>query len=340
MKRRDFLYSTATAALSTLPGFLPVVHAQSPAARGALTFLTPAALSLAYAPVMYGAVAGLFAKEGLDMRIDAGRGGAQILQLAAARQVDMARTGGINYLMARVDGQAPVIAFGTVAQRSPFAVISPRDAPLLTPEALAGKTIGLQSAGGSMEAALDLMLLRARIDGKALRRARVVDSPASISMIESRRVDGFLANTSTAANLVAQGHPVAVMKIDDGVPGQVFVAEESMLAANRAGYVAFMHAIYLSTQALIAMDDAGLRKAIELMRARFDVPGARLMPVALADLRANRELWLTSDPRHVLRNDEKRWADAEQLLRQAGLLKSPSTRAPYTNDIWDAANPA
>lgn len=336
MKRREFLGSAAAlAAASAMPGLVSVVQAQG---KGQMTFLTPAAFSLAFSPVLYASAAGLFEKEGVNVKIEAGRGAAQVVQLASAKQVQAGRTGGANYMMARVNSNAPVIAFATIAQRSPFMVISSKDAPITKPEDLVGKTIGMQSAGGSMEATLDLLLMRSKIDGKSIRRERVADSAASFGMIEAKRVDGFLGNTSASIRLTAQNYPVATMQMDDGIPGQVYVAEESELAANRADYVAFMRAMYKSVSDLIAMDDAALQKAIETMRGKFNIPGSDNLPIALADMRANRALWTTTDPKKVLRADEAHWAEAEKLLREAGMLKNPTTKPLYTNDIWEAAN--
>jgi len=84
MKRREFLGSAAAAAatLLPLPGVMPIVHAQE---KGKLTFLTPSSFSLAFSPVLYASAAGFFAKEGLDLKVEAGRGAAQVVQLTAAK---------------------------------------------------------------------------------------------------------------------------------------------------------------------------------------------------------------------------------------------------------------
>ncbi|MBX6320004.1 ABC transporter substrate-binding protein [Pigmentiphaga sp.] len=336
MKRREFLGGlAASAALLPFSGVVSVVHAQE---KGKLTFLTPSAFSLAFSPILYASAAGLFKKEGIDVQVEAGRGAAQVVQLTAAKQVQTGRTGGANYMMARVNNNAPVIAIATIAQRSPFAVISSKDAPIRNPQDLAGKTIGVQSAGGSMEATLDLLLMRSKIDPKSVRRERVADSAASFGMIQAKRVDGFLGNMSAAIRLTSQNYPVATMPMDDGVPGQVYVAEESVLAANKDQFVAFLRAAYRSVQELMAMDDEGLKKAVALMRGKFDIPGADNESIAVADMRANRDLWTTSDPKKLLRCNEAQWKEGEELLRGAGMLKQPTTKPLYTNEIWEAAN--
>ncbi len=332
MDRRQFLTtSAAAAALAAQPAF---VHAQD---KGRLIFMTPAAYSLAFAPTLFASASGLFDKEGVRVQVEAGRGAAQSIQLVAAKQVQAGRTGGANYMIARVNNNAPVVAFATIAQRSPFAIISASSAPIEKPEDVIGKVIGMQSAGGSMEATLDLMLMRANIPGDKLRRERVADSAASYGMIESKRVDGFLGNTSSAIRLLAQNYPVTTFKLDDGVPGQVYVADEAILNTNPDPYIAFTRAVHKGIQQLSAMDDDGLRKAIELMGSKFSIPGVNNAAVALADLRANMELWSVGGAyKNALRCDPKHWADAEALLRKANIVKG-ATKPMYAASIWERA---
>ena len=332
MDRRHFLTtSAAAAALAAQP---VLVHAQD---KGKIIFMTPAAYSLAFSPVLFASASGLFEKEGVQVQVEAGRGAAQSIQLVAAKQVQAGRTGGANYMVARVNNNAPVIAFATIAQRSPFAIISAKSAPIEKPEDVIGKVIGMQSAGGSMEATLDLMLMRANIPGDKLRRERVADSAASYGMIESKRVDAFLGNTSSAIRLLAQNYPVTTLKMDDGIPGQVYVADEAILAANPEPYVTFTRAVHKGIQQLAAMDEAGLRKAIELMGSKFSIPGVNNVPVALADLRANMDLWSVGGSfKNALRCDPKHWTDAEALLRKADIVKG-AAKPLYVGSVWERA---
>ena len=73
---------------------------------GRMVFLTPQGFSLAFSAIMYGQSGGYFAEEGLDVHVEGGRGAAQTIQLVAAQQVDVSRTGGANYMIARVEQSA------------------------------------------------------------------------------------------------------------------------------------------------------------------------------------------------------------------------------------------
>jgi len=121
MNRRSFLGAAAGMAGALM---LPAAGTVQAAPGGKFTFLTPFTLSLAFAPVLYASASGKFKAQNLDLRVEVGRGAAQVVQLAAAGQVDAGRTGGANYMSARAQDNSDVIAFGTIAQISPFVVIS------------------------------------------------------------------------------------------------------------------------------------------------------------------------------------------------------------------------
>lgn len=187
-----------------------------------------------------------------------------------------------------------------------------------------------------MEATLNLMLAHAGVDPKSVRRERVADGPASFAMIEAGRLHAFFGNTSTVSRLRAQKLAISVMHADDGVPGQVYVARESELAANRDAYVAFTRGVVQAVRELATMDDAALMQAIALMGDAFDIPGIEKTDIALQDLRGNRELWLSHGADQAVRNDPKQWQEGSKLLLDAGLMRA-TDRKLYTNDIWESA---
>ncbi len=333
MNRRSFLGAAAGMAGALM---LPAAGAVHAAPGGKFTFLTPFTLSLAFAPVLYASASGKFKAQSLDLRVEVGRGAAQVVQLAAAGQVSAGRTGAANYMSARAQGNSDVVAFGTIAQISPFVVVSAERAPIADARELAGKIVGLASFGGSMEATLNLMLAHAGVDPKSVRRERVADGPASFAMIEAGRLHAFFGNTSTVSRLRAQKLAISVMHADDGVPGQVYVARESELAANRDAYVAFTRGVVQAVRELATMDDAALMQAIALMGGAFDIPGIEKTDIALQDLRGNRELWLSHGADQAVRNDPKQWQEGSKLLLDAGLMRA-TDRKLYTNDIWESA---
>ena len=337
MKRRDFLAAGAAIGATPLLGQLAGVGQLMAQETGRMVFMTPMGFSLSFSTVMYGHTGGFFAAEGLDVRVEGGRGAAQPIQLASAGQIDAGRTGGANYMVARAENNAPVIAFATIAQVSPFFMISPASNPIVEPQDYVGQIVGMASLGGSMEATLDLMLRRNGIDPATVRRERVADTPAGFGLIEAGRLQGFFGNVSTTVRLLAQpGLDISAAPVRDGIPGQVYVATEAQLADRRAEFVAFMRGAYAAIQDMAERGD-DLAPVIESMRTVYDIPGSQNTEVAVRDLAGNRDLWLANGAENALRNDPEQWAEAVELLIEAGSLSGQPGVELYTNDIWDAA---
>lgn len=336
MKRRQFLKSTAAlSAGSMLPGIgVGQVMAEE---AGRLVFLTPQGYSLAFSAIMYGQSGGFFAEEGLDVHVEGGRGAAQTIQLVAAEQVDISRTGGANYMITRIEQSAPVIAIATIAQISPFFMISPADAPIIDAEDYIGRTVGMASLGGSMEATLDLMLRRNGLDPAEVNRERVADTPAGFGLIEAGRLHGFFGNVSTATRLQAEGLPIAIEPVRDGIPGQVYIAHENTVAERPGELAAFLRGAYRAIQDMVERGN-DLEPVIESMRSMFDIPGSENTEVAIQDLKGNRDLWIANGADNALRCDPDQWAEGEALLRDAGSITSESDLELYTNQFWDQAN--
>lgn len=333
-QRRKALKTLAgTAGLLSLSG-VSMLHAQD---KKKLVFLTPFGFQLSFSPVLYAVASGLFAKEGIEVEVIGGRGAAQSIQLVAAGQAQIGRTGGANYMTARINNDAPIISIATIAQQSPFQLISAKDKPITAVKQLEGKTIGIASLGGSMEGTVDLMLMRAGVEKKSVTLQRVPDNPASLGLIQSGRIDGFFGNTSTATRLTVQNHPVATMRVEDGFPGQVYVVDEKTLVSNREAYLSFLRAVRTSATEIAGMNNAGLQKAIELMAGKYELGGLNDLRVATADLRNNSALWTSHGMENVLKNDEKQWAEALDLLVKAKLIKAKPSKLPYTNELWEAS---
>lgn len=320
------------AGISTFPS---AVIAQTSAAE-ALIFLTPSTLSLSFAAELYADVSRKFNANQVAVRIEVGRGAAQTVQLVAANQVQIGRSGGGNYLAARAQNNSDVIAFATIAQTSPFSIISSEKAPIAKAADLRGKSIGLPSFGGTAEATLNLILASAQIELSEVRKERVAYSPATFALIESRRLDAFFANTSAVARLKAEKIPAHVFEVDDGVPGQVYVAREENLSKSSNTYVAFLRSVLQSVRELSAMDDNKLREAIKLIQTKYEIPGIEKGDTALQDIKAARQLWNVNGVARALRNDEARWTGGQQVLEKIGAIK-PINRPAYTNEIWNRA---
>ena len=302
--------------------------------------MTPFGYSLAFAPVLYAKAGGFLAKEGLDAEIIAGKGAALAAQMAIAGQTEASRTGAGNYMVARVNNGAPLIAFATIAQVSPFYVLSPKSKALQLPASFTGKKVGMASLGGSMEETLALTLYRGRVDYGAVEKVKIADTAASYALVEAGRVDGIIGNISTAMKAQATFKDVVATRLDDGVPGQVYVTTPDSLTRNEAAYVAFLRAVHRAAGTIIdAKDDAkALDPIVAVIAGSFDIGSIDDPALARRDLVENADSWTAKGRDNLLRNVPELWAGAVKLMAEAGLLKTAVEPATlYSNAALDKA---
>ena len=302
-----------------------------------MTFVTPFNFSLSYSAVFHAKTGGFFDRECLDVEVINGKGAATAAQLVIAGQAQVARTGGANYIVSRVDSNAPLVSIATIAQISPFFLISPPNAPLRQPADLKGKTIGVASLGGSMEGTLNLMLRAAQVEASTVERVKVADVPASYGLVEARRIDGFLASVSSVVKILAAVPGAAAMPIDDGLPGQVYVASPQALAAHEDDYVRFLRAVHRSASAILDAKD--LKPVIDSIGSGgFEIPGLANLEESSADLRQNMQTWVAKGRDNLLRNVPEHWASATRVMAETGMIKHEvDATTLYTNALRDKA---
>lgn len=330
IKRRGFLTGAgATFAVLALPR-------RSAAQDTAFRFITPFSFSLAFAPVLYAQAAGYYDEQNLDMTLEAANGAAMAAQMVIAEQMDAGRTGGTNYMIARVNNAAPLVSIATIAQLSPFYLISSAENPVNSVADLRGRTVGMASLGGSMEGTLDLLLSSSSIDPAEVDRVKVADSAASFALIEAGRAGAFIGNTSSMTLATAARDDVVAVPMDDGMPGQVYVASPEAIASAPDKFVAFLRATHRAAREIATTED--LAPIVAAITGAFDIGGADDPVVAARDLRANADNWIARGEENLLRNVPEVWAKAVTTLHRAGLLDSaPDAASLYTNDLLDRA---
>ncbi len=305
-------------------------------AHGKFRFMTPFGYSLAFAPVLYAKAGGFLAKEGLDGEILGGKGAALAAQLAIAGQVEASRTGAGNYIVARVNNGAPLVSIATIAQVSPFFVLSPKDKSLAKADGFKGKTLGMATLGGSMEETLNLTLRRAGIDPTGVNKVKVADNPASYALVEAGRIDGFMGNISTSIKVQATFPGASSLRLDDGVPGQAYVANPESIKKNEAAYVAFLRAVHRAASAILDAKDTG--PIIAEIGKAFTIGGLDDIELAKRDLAANAESWTAKGRANLLRNVPENWSGGIKLMADAGIIKSaPDAATLYTNALLEKA---
>jgi ABC-type nitrate/sulfonate/bicarbonate transport system substrate-binding protein len=323
LDRRTFLKGASLASTAVL---LPRFAQAAPN----FAFMTPFTFSLAFAPVLYAKAAGYYEKEGLALNVIQGKGAALAAQMTIAGQAQASRTGGGNYIVSRVQNNAPLISIATIAQVSPFSIVSGEAHPLKTAADIKGKTIGMASLGGSMEATLNLMLRKHHVDPSSVNKVKAADAPGTYGLLQAGRLDGFIGSVSTVVKVLGAFPKARAVPIDDGVPGQVYVALRDAVQKDPDSFVKFLRATHRSATEIIGTDD--VTPIIEAIAKNFDVPGIKDLDEARPDLKQNAQLWAARGKDNVLRNVPEDWASGVQAMEDAGILKTkvdPTTL--YTN---------
>lgn len=328
--RRGFL-GGAAAAMAVLTTGGPA------AAQGtAFRFIMPFSYSLAFAPVLHAIAAGYYADAGLEVTTEAAHGAAMAAQMVLAGQMESGRTGGTNYIVSRVNNGAPLVSIATIAQMSPFFLISSTQNPVQEVADLKGRTVGMASLGGSMEGTLDLLLIGNGVDPKEVRKVKVADSAASFALIDAGRAGAFIGNTSTMILATAARDDVHAVPIDDGMPGQVYVASPAEIEAHPEKFVAFLRATHRSAHEIATTQDLG--PIIQGIMAKFKVSGANDPEAASRDLAMNAQNWMSKGPENLLRNVPAVWSHAVETMHGAGLLDAaPDAATLYTNTLLEKA---
>src|SRR5690606_13219810 len=153
---------------------------------------------------------------------------------------------------------------------------------------------------------------------------------------EAGRAGAFLGNTSSMVIASSARDDVAAMPIDDGMPGQVYVARPDQVAENPEKFVAFLRATHRAAKEIVGAED--LTPILTKIGEKHEVSGLKNTEIAQKDLRANAENWASKGEENLLRNIPEMWDRAVELLAGAKLIdKTVPATDLYTNDLLDQA---
>lgn len=327
MTIRTRMTRRATLGLLASPALL-AMGARAQALRD-ITYVTPFGNIVAYAPDYVAATNGHFARNGLRVRIQGGTGSAAAVQQVVSGQALVARTGGIDVVRAISGAGAPVRAIGTVAHSSTFHVVSAAATPIRSAREMAGKTIGIVSAGGGTENYLDIMLAAAGVPKDQVRRQVVGNSPGAFEMVQLRRLDGFICDAGVVVQLRARNAAIHAFNVNAfaSIPGQVYIASERTIAEAPdvlAGYLKAIKAAMVEIKA-DASGDASLR-ALQ----PFDLQELRAPETAKAVLRAEEELWHAEGEANLVRILPDSWRKGWREMVAADLARDGDPDRAFT----------
>jgi ABC-type nitrate/sulfonate/bicarbonate transport system substrate-binding protein len=231
-----------------------------------------------------------------------------------------------------LNNDAPLKIIGANFQKNPFCILYLADDPIPDPEALRGKTIGVQQANEQIWQAL----LRANDleEGDGPDQVRKVPVDFEPTPLENGEVQGFFSFITNEPNILrVKGLDVGTLNLSDvGITlyQQLYTVTEESLDTRRDQLVAAMRAESMGWQHAIADNELAIRLTLEEYGADLGLnPESQEL-----ELTAQIELQ-TSEATDASGLFYMSDSDLESNLRVLGDLGLPVTEDLYTNEILD-----
>jgi len=158
-----------------------------------------------YAPFYLGLEKGFYRDEGLDVTLQEGTGGTQVVQTVAAGQ-DFLVTPGLDIVVSAVAQGAAVKAVATLQAKTPAGIAVLSNSGITKPEQLAGKKI-MTSPGGTSNTLLAPYLRAIGISP---------DSVTVLSVAGNAKIPGLLAKQADAVTVFGNDDFIAIQDQDAG----------------------------------------------------------------------------------------------------------------------------
>jgi len=329
--RRSFL-AGAAAASALLSG--NIAGAQ---ARTKVKYLTPFGYIIGFSETMYAETGGFFAKEGLDVEIEGGRGSAMSVQQVMAGNVLLSRTGGTDHIKAYARDSS-IVAIGEIYQRDIFYVISHADKPIRNAADLAGKTIGIVSPGGATENLLDMMLTSAGATPAQTPRQAVGNAPSAFELVKLGRIAGYIATSDTVFQLKTDGNPVVAWSTDEAAPcpGQVYMTSRATLDKSTDLLAKFFRGVHAAIGAMLQAEN-NLGPVVDSMLTKYEVFEAKRPDKGIPVLKNSLRHTFEAPHRDKLASSAARWNTAYDLMLKAKIITPLDKRDFYDGSVVKAA---
>lgn len=206
---------------------------------------------------------GWYKEAGLDITFRPGGPSVDPVTTAASGVVTFSQTSSSPAVMLSRSQGVPIKAFAAGLQSWPWAVISKEDNPILKPEDLIGKTIGTQSTGQILVAA---MLKQNNIDPSEV-DVQVVGS--EVTPLVTGRIDGFTGWTTNLQSYAPlEGKYHAFTLGDAGIPSyaNLYITTDDVIEKRADDLAAFLAVTGRGWEYAYANPD----EATDLLLKQFD----------------------------------------------------------------------
>lgn len=280
------------------------------------TFTTSFGFLLSFVESYVAKEEGFWEDEGLDITINGGQGAASALQTLIAGSSNFSRAGGISSIVAIARQGVPLVNVATVYQTSQFLLATPGSEPL-NPSELAGKTVGIVSAGGTTENLLLVALAKAGIDPATVARPIVGVGAAALELAKRGEVDGWIALMDDVVVLRDQGEKIATINTNDiaFVPSDSYVVPIEFTEQKPDLVKRFLSGLLSAVE--FALDEANVDKviaAVQVYNPAIDPARARMVIPVL------RGLWTAAGREAILEPLPADWEKGQNNVADAGLI--------------------
>ncbi len=282
---------------------------------------------------------GYYRDAGLQVRLDGGgfdESGAFIdpVQAVLDGKADFGVTGAHVLLAKRAEG-APIVAIGTIYQRSPVVLIALSESGIARPQDLIGRRVSTQPTNATVGLAYDALLAAQGIDRTQIQETMRTDFTSNpLFTGEAEVLAGFV---TTEGVQVRQRDPEAnfIMVSDYGIDiySNVIFTTEDLIASKPDMVRAFLQATVKGTQWAVEQPDQAVE---DFLKSTYGQPYAENREVHLLGMQSSIPLLVPAGGQPGMMKAED-WTFTHQTLLDLGLLAAPlDVEAAYTLDFLGA----
>lgn len=284
-------------------------------------YMTSLGLGSNFLEVMVAQERGFFKSEGINIEIRGGQGSGPSMQSLISNSVDYSRSDPIVVIPAIADQDAPLVAIATVQQTSPFEIASLKDNPIKNIKDMEGKTIGIISAGGGTEIVLDLMLAGAGVPAASVSRPVVGVGFAPYELARTKKIDGWVAQTTARASIEKQSGPLEWFNTSDytKLPSSSYWTTLDVAKAKDDAPVRFLAGVHKAMEFML--DESNWEQAIkDLQKYNPEADTEQ----SLFELPLLLDSWTARGEDQMLTLDKDAWVNGQKELVDAGVVEKPA----------------
>jgi NitT/TauT family transport system substrate-binding protein len=272
---------------------------------------------------------GYFAKEGIDLKINEGKGSVVAAQLVAAKTDQFGTVDASSLIQTAAKG-APITSIMTLQSYSPFGVVTLEESGIKSIGDLQGKRVGLTAADATTQ------LWPAVVSANKLDESKIkltyMDAQAKQVALMEKRVDAILDNVpDKRAVLESKGFKPAWIRFSDVGVRMVSIAlvtQNDLMKDNPDLVRRFARAAEKTWKAFLEDPEAAVAAA---SKAKPDADQAILRAQAIA---TKQEITSGLKARAFGVNDADDWKNTVSLLKELKLLDSDRPPESYYSNTF------